>query len=245
MSARSSVRSVFERLRKRIAPFFARPPNAQGTLKAPTSVAHPRANFPALTSADLLDAKLFATRQDLIAALDVGRRGIIAEVGVGLGDFSHYLIDVLDPAQFVAIDIFQMHNGAQHEGRACAEIFGSSTHEEFYRARLQASRDRVLICRGLSHEMLRGFPDEHFDLIYIDAGHDYASVAGDGSIAAAKIKPHGVMVFNDYVLFQAPDAEPYGVVPAVNELVRAGGWKVVGFALQHHLFCDIALRKIT
>ena len=34
----------------------------------------------------------------------------------------------------------------------------------------------------------------------------------------------------------------YGVVPAVNELVVSEGWQVVGFALQQHMFCDIALR---
>jgi len=201
-------------------------------------------DFPALTSADLLEAKLFATRQELVAALGIPRRGIIAEVGVGLGDFSHYLIEALDPAQFIAIDIFEMHKSPQNWGRLSTEIFGSLTHEEFYRARLQASQDRVLICRGFSHEMLRGFPDGHFDLVYVDAGHDYASVANDAAISALKLKPHGVLLFNDYTMFDV-DAMPYGVVPAVNELVRAGGWKVIGFALEHHLYCDIALRKIT
>ena len=137
-----------------------------------------------------------------------------------------------------------MHKSTQLWGRLSSEIFGSQTHEEFYRARLQADRDRMLVCKGLSHEMLRGFPGGHFDLIYVDAGHDYTSVANDAAISALKVKPHGVIVFNDYTMVDFVAAIPYGVVPAVNELIRAGGWKVIGFALQHHMYCDIALRRM-
>jgi hypothetical protein len=38
---------------------------------------------------------------------------------------------------------------------------------------------------------------------------------------------------------------PYGVVPAVNELVAKSGWRVVGFALQPCIFCDVAIRRVT
>jgi hypothetical protein len=35
--------------------------------------------------------------------------------------------------------------------------------------------------------------------------------------------------------------EDYGIVPVVNKMVVNQGWKVLGFALQKHMFCDIAL----
>lgn len=36
---------------------------------------------------------------------------------------------------------------------------------------------------------------------------------------------------------------PYGVVQAVNELIVAEDWRVVGYALNPHLYCDIAIRR--
>ena len=35
----------------------------------------------------------------------------------------------------------------------------------------------------------------------------------------------------------------YGVAQAVNELLDAGGWRVLGFALDRRKFCDMALAR--
>ncbi|MCM2511256.1 hypothetical protein ACVCIC_04940 [Burkholderia glumae] len=35
----------------------------------------------------------------------------------------------------------------------------------------------------------------------------------------------------------------YGIVPVVNEMVVNQGWKVIGFALQKDMFCDIAIQR--
>jgi hypothetical protein len=85
--------------------------------------------------------------------------------------------------------------------------------------------------------------DHSLDLIYIDAGHDIESVKRDMQEAVQKIKRDGTLIFNDYIMHDHITGSPYGVVPVVNDLVAQHGWKVVGFALQHHLFCDIALRR--
>ena len=50
--------------------------------------------------------------------------------------------------------------------------------------------------------------------------------------------------------FRAPHAQrrpPAAVVagPVVNDLVVNHGWRVVGFALDQHLYCDIALQRRT
>lgn len=65
----------------------------------------------------------------------------------------------------------------------------------------------------------------------------------DAVLAAKKIKHEGVIVFNDYTMFDHISGAAYGVVPAVNELITLGGWRVVGFALQQHMFCHIAIRR--
>jgi methyltransferase family protein len=96
---------------------------------------------------------------------------------------------------------------------------------------------------GMSWEMLARYPDQHFDLIYVDAAHDYDSVRRDAEVAVAKVKHDGLLIFNDYTMFDHVGGVPYGVVQNVNELIVHGDWHVVGFALQWHLFCDIAIRR--
>jgi hypothetical protein len=36
---------------------------------------------------------------------------------------------------------------------------------------------------------------------------------------------------------------PCGVVPTLNELIVTQGWRVVGFALHHAMFCVIVLSR--
>lgn len=203
----------------------------------------PSDNRPALTSQHLADARLYANRVDMLAAIGCPRHGVICEVGVAMGDFSVRMMELLEPSQFVAFDIFTMHRSPSHWGRKSKEIFGSLTHEEFYRRRMAPYGDRVVLERGWSHEMLARYPDRHFDLIYLDAEHVFENVRKDAERAARKIKPGGLVVFNDYTLYDPFLKVRYGVVEAVNQMVTAGGWKVVGFALEHNMFCDIAIRR--
>jgi hypothetical protein len=106
-----------------------------------------------------------------------------------------------------------------------------------------AHRNQAEIIEGISHLALQCLPDGIFGLIYVDAAHDYDSVRQDALLVAAKLRPDGYLVFNDYTMSDHLGCVPYGVVPAVNELVVAGPWRVTGFALQQHMFCDIALRR--
>jgi hypothetical protein len=68
-------------------------------------------------------------------------------------------------------------------------------------------------------------------------------VRQDAAAASGKVKRDGLLVFNDYTLHDHLGQVRYGVVQAVNELIVASDWKVVGFSLQHYMYCDIALRR--
>lgn len=204
---------------------------------------YPYMDFPRLTRAHLGDAMLFANREDLIEGLPIRQRGVIAEVGVALGDFSDFLLRTLKPSEFVAIDTFSMHEFPVHWGRSSEELFGGKSHLDFYRERFAHQTDCIRIEQALSHVGLTRYPTGYFDLIYVDAAHDYESVRRDADVASDRLKPDGTLVFNDYTMFDHLLAVPYGVVPAVNEIIAAQRWRVVGFALHQHMFCDIALRR--
>ncbi len=207
-------------------------------------MATPRRDVPALTAAQVQGGMLCANRRDLVRALSLPQCGAVAELGVGLGDFSEFLLTTLAPRLFVGIDTFILHTLPAVWGRSTAEIFGGATHLAHYRARFAALGDRVQAVRAQSHEGLAGFADASFDLIYIDAGHTESEVQADTDVAVRKLSPGGTLMFNDYTMFNHLGGHPYGVVPVVNALVAGGGWRVAGFALHPQMFCDIALRRV-
>jgi hypothetical protein len=205
----------------------------------------PAPDYPlALRQEHVEGARLFAERRDMVRGLGLSTGGVIAEVGVALGDFSEFLIQTLAPRRFVAIDIWTMHEWPEHWGQPSGMLFHGKTHRAFYEDRFQSRGDQVVIEAGLSYDALERFPDACFDLVYVDAGHDYDNVRKDALVSARKLKPDGTLIFNDYIMYDHLQHVQYGVVQAVNQLVVDGDWRVVGFALNQNMFCDIAIRRL-
>jgi len=200
-------------------------------------------DFPTLEPMHLRHAGLYANRYELVKSMKFLRGGIIAEIGVARGDFSEFLIETLRPELFVGFDIFRMHEYPENWGIPSEILFDGKTHLEFYRDRFNNKGAQVLIEVGPSAVKLAEYPDEHFDMIYIDADHAYDGVKQDAQVASQKLKRNGVLIFNDYIMFDHFGNVPYGVVQAVNEMVVQEGWHVTGFALAPHMFCDIAIQR--
>jgi predicted O-methyltransferase YrrM len=137
--------------------------------------------------------------------------------------------------------MFRAHELEEIRGAPAAVKLEGLTHRAYYERRFADSPQKITINEGQSWDMLARWPDDHFDLIYIDAAHDYDSVKKDAEVAVRKIKRDGILVFNDYILWPGQLAKPYGVIQAVNDLVVNHGWHVAGFALARRLFCDIAI----
>ena len=208
-------------------------------------VSYPERYFPTLEPRHMPDARLFANRMSLIASLTSVRGGVVAEIGVANGDFSQNLLDELQPSQFFALDTFELHLIPMAWGFRTEELLRGKPHLEFYQNRFSSLGDRIVIKQGLSDEVLETLPDKYFDLIYIDAGHDYDHVRRDADLSQQKLKDEGILVFNDYIMFDHIQRVPYGVVQVVNEMVVNEEWRVIGLALHHDLFCDIAIVRST
>jgi hypothetical protein len=205
--------------------------------------AYPHPSYPSLTEQHLVSAKLFPSRNELIESLGCVNGGVIAEVGVALGDFSELLIEKLKPSRFVAFDNFEMDNWADVWGVSKGKAFRGLSHVEFYKQRFQ-DRPQVEIEPGDSGQTLPRYADHTFDMIYIDANHTYEAVKADTEIAKKKIKRDGVLMFNDYMMYDHNAHFAYGVVQAVNELVVAEGWRVIGLGLNPQMSCDIAIKHV-
>lgn len=194
-----------------------------------------------IPEANLKNSRLYSNRRAMLEALPVKVGGRALEIGVALGDFSRVIIDRMRPKAFYAADIFQMHEMEAHWGTPSSVLFKGMTHEGFFRDRFKADPVRVLA--GPSSQTLNQIEDDSLDLIYVDAEHTYQPVKNDGQTSLRKLRSGGIMIFNDYTLFDQYMGVAYGVVRAVNELVNTYDLEVLGLALEINMFCDIAVRK--
>jgi tetratricopeptide (TPR) repeat protein len=216
------------------------PPDATDDAKAESS---PQPGVVALSPAHVAGARVYANRRAMIVGLDLPRHGLLVEVGVARGDFSDFLISLNDPIKFVAIDLFEMEQQPEHWGIKQEVLFDNMTHVDFYKRRFALLGDRIDVKRGWSHEKMAEIPDGVCDLIYIDADHGYENVIREAEMALRKIKPDGTIVFNDYTSYDPYLRIPYGVVKTVNEIIVRENLRVIGFALEPGMFCDIAVRR--
>lgn len=201
--------------------------------------------YPPLAAEHLIGSKLYATRNALIADLPIAPGSAIAEIGVLRGDFSFFLMERLKPRKLVAFDSFDCHHEPQIWGVPSSEFFEGMTQLDYFRAHMEPFGDAIVIEQGLTKDTLPRYAGHALDLVYIDAGHAYEEVAFDARAASAMVDDAGILVFNDYIMFDHIGYGPYGVVPVVNEMVVNQGWHVIGLALHHQMFCDIAIRRNT
>ena len=180
----------------------------------------------------------------MLVDLPVPKDSVIGELGVMRGDFSYFILDRLRPRKFFGFDIFNGHQWDAIWGVPIEEFFAGKTHLEYYKDKLRPFADRVVIEQGWNAETLPKYQEPIFDLLYIDAGHSYEDVLYDAEQAKRMLKPSGLLVFNDYIMFDHHQGAPYGIVPVVNQMVVNEGWRVIAFALQIEMFCDIAIQRI-
>lgn len=59
-------------------------------------------------------------------------------------------------------------------------------------------KDKIVINRGYSHDILDKFTDNYFDIIYIDGNHEPDYVLKDAILSLKKVKSGGIIIFDDY-----------------------------------------------
>ena len=195
-------------------------------------------------------ARLFANRFDQIMFIrqEMLAAGLtnpsILEIGVGFGVFSKFMIQALTPKTFAGIDVFQFHTYETLWGINVEEMLQGRQHVDYYRDELSAMFDgELLIEMGDSAEAIGRFADDSFDLIYVDAGHTYQEVIVDARASLPKLRRGGYIIFNDYTMTDHLSRVDYGVVKAANELINEDpSMKVVSFALEPQMFCDLAVK---
>jgi hypothetical protein len=75
----------------------------------------------------------------------------------------------------------------------------------------------------------------------VDASHFIDHVRLDLNAAKTRVKRGGYIVCNDYTVWSPFEAQPYGVLQAVNEFLAKEAFDVSHFALHPFGYHDIAL----
>jgi len=168
--------------------------------------------------ADLLhDCRFVPSRNELLSELPDGGR--IAELGTHKGEFAQQILARCAPQELHVVDI------------------------DLSRFDRRLSFDRRVRChRGWTHEVVAQFPDGYFDWIYVDADHSYKATLRDARTAAAKVRPGGFLVFNDFAHVDY-DFGQYGVHRAVIDFALEARWPMAFFAFSEDALYDVALRK--
>lgn len=71
-------------------------------------------------------------------------------------------------------------------------------------------KDKMVIHRGFSKDIIPTFQDEYFDIIYIDGNHEPEAVLEDAVLSFRKLKHDGILIFDDYG-WGGPDLTKRGI----------------------------------
>jgi hypothetical protein len=130
----------------------------------------------------------------------------IMEIGVFKGRMTMMWNEILElnniEYDYYAVDHF---NGSD---------FNNPTWENFYETTLKNLKpilNKINLINNNSELEYINYKDEFFDIIYIDASHDYESIKRDIKLWYPKVKQNGFICGDDYI-----NGWP-GVIKAVNE----------------------------
>mgnify|MGYP001612160008 CR=1 FL=1 len=136
--------------------------------------------------------------------LGVIRRKIyMAEIGVWEGETSEVLLTRFPKLHITMVDSWRnIPRGADF--REKRDMLTKKTQPEFDRAfsmameRIGFARERVRVVREFSVDAAQKLHRSRFNLVFIDAGHDYLSVKNDINAWYPLVKYGGILCGHDY-----------------------------------------------
>jgi hypothetical protein len=144
----------------------------------------------------------------------------VAEIGVASGEYSESLFSVLEPEVLCLVDCWK----ALSHDEDPVHNWGQEVFDNMYREVIKkfAKHNNVRVIKECSKEAALLFPDQYFDVVYVDANHTYPGVSADLEVWLPKVKIGGIIAGHDYFC-GAPDkpwTQYFGIVPAVNEFIK-------------------------
>lgn len=129
--------------------------------------------------------------------------GLCVEIGVWRGIFSSRILEIIEPRELVLIDPwidFEEAHAATLTAMAQTDRIERIYRGVLKRFETEIRDGRVSVLREKSDRALRRFADASISFAYVDGDHSYEGVAADLAALLPKLRPGGVMAFDDYHL---------------------------------------------
>jgi hypothetical protein len=163
----------------------------------------------------------------------IGKQGIVAELGVNRGEFSNEIISTTNPLALHLVDIWgtdRYHNGLLNDVKN--------------KFKGEIENKVVWIHQKLSTNAASDFADGYFDFIYIDTDHSYSTTRDELLAYLPKMKPNGIIAGHDYSIGNWIKAYRYGVIEAVHEFCVDYEWELLYLTAEPLEGQSFAIRKI-
>lgn len=175
--------------------------------------------------------KLVKDRNNLLDILP--KQGIIAELGVDIGEFSNRILEISKPKKLHLIDFWGTKRYNNIKKRYVENRFKNEIHNGI-----------IEINIGNSTEIFDIFPDNYFDWIYIDTDHSYKTTITELELYKNKMKNTGIICGHDYIIGNWKSYIKYGVIEAVTEFCVKNKWEILYLTTDFNEYPSFAIRKI-
>ena len=142
---------------------------------------------------------------------------VICEIGVREGYNFERMIEH-NPKEAVAVDIWEDDGNMSRNDIALSQTALDKQYEKFVKG--IGNKLLVKVWRAYSFEAVKMYPDEYFDLVYIDADHTYGSCYRDITDWYPKVKKGGFLLGDDYRRHKTRTGVRFGVIEAVNRFAH-------------------------
>lgn len=144
---------------------------------------------------------------------------IICELGVFQGENFELMIEH-EPQTAVAVDAWISDDTISRNDLGFSQDELNNQYKDFMIR--MAYKPFVKVYREYTFDAVHHFPDEYFDLVYIDADHTYEGCLKDLGDWYPKIKKGKFLIGDDYRNALAPQTGiKFGVIEAVNTFAKA------------------------
>lgn len=140
---------------------------------------------------------------------------VICEVGVREG-YNFKKMREHNPKESVAVDIWRDDGVMARNDIALSQKKLDLQYENFLVDCMLVLHPNIKVYREYSFEAVKRFPDEYFDLVYIDADHTYEGCLRDIVDWYPKVKKGGFLLGDDYRRNKTRTGVRFGVIEAVN-----------------------------
>lgn len=148
-----------------------------------------------------------------------------AEIGVYRGDFSRKILRVAKPAKLHLIDPWWLLG----KKRWSFSIMGQSVIGGYIkvikRFEDELVNKKVEVDVGFSQDVLKKFPDNYFDWVYLDSSHLYKQTLDELELLKAKVKDNGIISGHDWQ--PDPQKNHHGLYKAVNKFLEKNPYEII------------------